>query len=133
MSFVRLYQIITLGFCALITLTIPGVVTSQDESLSRTLLIKLSRDQYQTLCGSEVFTQCMGFSQQQCLSISEDAIEQCLTPLPERIALDQLDNELIEACPRQVYEDAGYTEEKAAQCFDPVSYTHLTLPTNREV
>ena len=99
MSFVRLYQIITLGFCALITLTIPGVVTSQDESLSRTLLIKLSRDQYQTLCGSEVFTQCMGFSQQQCLSISEDAIEQCLTPLPERIALDQLDNELIEACP----------------------------------
>ena len=118
MSFVRLYQIIALGFCALITLTIPGVVTSQDESLSRTLLIKLSRDQYQTLCGSEVFTQCMGFSQQQCLSISEDAIEQCLTPLPERIALDQLDNELIEACPRQVYEDAGYSEEKAAQCFD---------------
>ena len=38
--------------------------------------------------------------------------------MPERIALDQLDNELIEACPRQVYEDAGYTEEKAAQCFD---------------
>ena len=49
---------------------------------------------------------------------SEDAIKQCLVPLPERIALDQLDNELIEACPKQVYEDAGYTEEKAAQCFD---------------
>ena len=118
MSFERCYQIIALGLCALVTLSIPGVVTSQDESLSRTLLIKLSRDQYQTLCGSEVFTQCMGFSQQQCLSISEDAIKQCLVPLPERIALDQLDNELIEACPKQVYEDAGYTEEKAAQCFD---------------
>jgi len=79
MSFERCYQIVALGLCAMVTLSIPGVVTSQDESLSRTLLIKLSRDQYQTLCGSEVFTQCMGFSQQQCLSISEDAT--CLSEL----------------------------------------------------
>jgi len=92
-----------------------GSVFSQDQSLSRFLLIKLSRDQSAVLCGSEKFTQCMGFSEKECLILSEKAVEQCLMPLPERIELDQLSNDTIESCPRLVYEEAGYPDEKAQQ------------------
>ena len=33
---------------------------------------------------------------------------------------------------REPYEQAKYWEKEGAKCI-PVSYTHLTLPTNREV
>lgn len=104
--------------CFLAVVVLPGVVSSQDQSISRTLLIKLSRDQGQALCGSQAFTQCMGFTEETCLALSEDAIQQCLVPLPERIGLDQLQNDAIEECPKNVYADAGYSEEKAGVCFD---------------
>ena len=94
-----------------------GSVFSQDQSLSRFLLIKLSRDQTAVLCGSEQFTQCMGFTEKECLVLGEKAIEQCLMPLPERIELDQLSNDTIESCPRLVYEEAGYSDEKAQECL----------------
>lgn len=90
---------------------------SQDQSLSRFLLIKLARDQSDVLCNSSVFTQCMGFTQTQCMELSEKSIEQCLLPLPERIELEMLENETIENCPKQIYHDAGYDDEKAQNCL----------------
>ena len=97
---------------------LPSIVSSQDESLSRFLLIKLARDQSKVLCTSEQFTQCMGFSESQCLDLSELSIEQCLMPLPERISLKVLENETIENCPKKVYDDAGYSDEKAQMCLE---------------
>ena len=59
----------------------------------------------------------MGFTQKECLVLAEKAVEQCLMPLPERIELDQLSNDTIESCPKLVYEEAGYADEKAQQCL----------------
>ena len=102
----------------LITGTLLSVsASSQDQSLSRFLLIKLARDQSNVLCGSEVFTQCMGFSQTQCMELSEKSIEQCLLPLPERIELDMLESETLESCPKLVYQEAGFEDEKAQMCL----------------
>ena len=111
-------RVLGLALCMLSVVILPGVVSSQDQSVSRTLLIKLSRDQNQTLCGSERFTQCMGFTEDACLALGEESIKQCLAPLPERIALDQLHNDVIEECPKNVFAVAGFTEEKAGMCFD---------------
>ncbi len=111
-------RILGLVLCIFAVIVVPGVVSSQDQSVSRTLLIKLARDQGQTLCGSSAFTQCMGFTQEACLALSEESILQCLAPLPERIGLAELQNDIIEECPKNVYEEAGYPEEKAGACFD---------------
>ncbi len=92
-------------------------VYSQDQSLSRFLLIKLARDQSNVLCSSKAFTQCMGFTETRCLELSEQSVEQCLMPLPERIDLEMLENETIENCPKKIYQDAGYEDEKAQQCL----------------
>lgn len=60
----------------------------------------------------------MAFTEQQCIDLSEKAVEKCLQPLPERIDPAQLPNDAIEACPKQVYEDAGYPDEKAKACLE---------------
>lgn len=89
----------------------------QTDKLSKLVLMKLSRDQSMALCESQAFTQCMGFDQQQCLTLSEKALQKCLGPLPDTIKLSDLQNETLEACPQSVYTDAGYAEEKAQQCL----------------
>ena len=87
------------------------------DKLSKFLLIKLSREQSQVLCTSPSFTSCMGFSEQVCFEVSEKALEQCIVPLPDTIFLQDLSNDVLEACPQKVYADAGYSEEKAAACL----------------
>lgn len=87
------------------------------DKLSKFLLIKLSREQSNVLCKSEVFTQCMNFTESSCLALSEKAVEQCLDPLPDTINLQELQNDTLESCPRQVYEEAGYTDLKAQDCL----------------
>lgn len=93
-----------------------GWVIAQDK-VSKFLIMKLSRDQSQILCTSEVFTRCMGFVEARCLEISEQALEQCIAPLPETIILSELENDVLEACPQKVYADAGYSNEKAVECL----------------
>lgn len=85
--------------------------------MPKNLLIKLSRDQGGILCNSETFTSCMNFSKSECLAISEQAIKQCIEPLPDEIDLKTLDNDTIEACPRDIYKEAGYPDEKAQACL----------------
>ncbi len=94
-------------------------VVAQEE-ISKNLLIKLSRDQTQILCTSEAFTQCMGFTEAACLDLGEKAVEQCLAPLPETIPLADLANDTIEACPRDVYAEAGFPDEEAVACLQEV-------------
>lgn len=107
---------LALTLLASIGMITAGPVYSQDK-LSKFLLIKLSREQSAVLCQSEVFTQCMAFTQEQCLELSEKAVEKCMGPLPDTINLADLQNETLEACPKEVYEKAGYAEEKAQQCL----------------
>jgi len=102
----------------MVVCAVSSPLMAQDTSLSRYLLIQMSRDQSSVLCGSKKFTQCMVFSEAQCLELSEKAIKKCLEPLPERIDPAQLQNEAIEACPRRVYDDAGFTDEKAKMCLE---------------
>jgi len=89
-----------------------------DEKIPRVLLENMARSQYAVLCASPEFTQCMGFVGNACQDLSEEAIKQCLLPLPEEINPLELDNAAIESCPKQVFADAGFTEEKAGLCFD---------------
>ena len=97
-------------------MVMPGSVHAQDK-LSKFSLIKLSRDQSAVLCQSKVFTQCMAFTEARCLELSEKALEKCMGPLPDTINLAELQNDTLEACPKEVYEKAGYAEEKAQQCL----------------
>ena len=60
----------------------------------------------------------MGFTAQACMDLSEQAIKQCLLPLPEEISAEKLDNSALESCPKTVFSEAGYSEEKAGICFD---------------
>ena len=98
-----------------------GVIGSgpahSEDKLSKYLLIKLSREQSAVLCQSEVFTQCMAFTETQCFELSEKALEACMGPLPDTINLAELQNETLEECPKAVYEEAGFAEEKAQQCL----------------
>lgn len=87
------------------------------DKLSKQLLIQLSREQSNVLCQSDVFTQCMGFNKDTCLDLSEQAVQQCLEPLPETINLAELQNDSLEACPQKVYAEAGYSDEKAQACL----------------
>ena len=97
---------------------IGGWALAQDQDkLSKFLLIKLSREQSQVLCTTPAFTSCMGFSEQACFEVSEKALEQCIAPLPDTIMLEDLSNDVLEACPQKVYADAGYSEEKAVSCI----------------
>ncbi len=88
------------------------------ETIPRALLVEMAKGQLDVLCGSSIFAGCMGFSQSECELLSDSAIKQCLLPLPEKIDLEKLDNAALESCPREVFADAGHTEEKAGMCFD---------------
>ena len=105
--------IIALG-CVLITISTP---LHAQQLLTRDLLVQMSRSQSTQLCGFKAFTECMEFTEKECLALSEEAIKQCLLPLPEKINPSELENDSIEACPRQVYEDAGYGDDKAKACL----------------
>ncbi len=87
------------------------------DKISKDLLINLSREQSYLLCESEVFTSCMGFDKQTCFDLSEEAVQQCLAPLPDTIKIAELQNESLEACPQEVYAKAGYTDAKAQECL----------------
>lgn len=92
-------------------------IAQETDKLSKFLLLKISRDQSKVLCTSPEFTSCMGFSEKSCLEVSEKALQQCIMPLPDTISLRDLSNDVLEACPQQVYADAGYSEEKATACI----------------
>ncbi len=92
-------------------------VAHSQEKLSKSLLLEISREQSAVLCESTVFTQCMAFTQEQCLALSEKALQECLMPLPDTINLADLQNESIELCPKKIYDDAGFSDEKAQQCL----------------
>lgn len=81
------------------------------------LLIKLTRDQASAMCSSEVFTQCMEFTEEKCSDLSEQAIELCLAPLPDEIDPETLQNSTLEECPQQIYKKENLSEEKAKMCF----------------
>lgn len=85
--------------------------------IPRTLLIDMANDQYSVLCASPVFASCMGFTEPVCTRLADEAIKQCLQPLPETIDPEELDNSSLESCPIAVFEDAGFSEEKAGICF----------------
>lgn len=95
-----------------------GSVAQSSEVIPRAMLVEMARSQFTTLCQSEVFASCMGFTTQSCLDLSETAIKQCLLPLPEEIPVEELENSALESCPKSVYADSGFTEEKAGICFD---------------
>lgn len=107
-----------LGFVLLCFAPVAPSLAQSSEMIQRALLEGIARNQYSVLCQSEAFTQCMGFSGSACTDLSEAAIKQCLLPLPNEISPDKLDNDALESCPKQVFADAGFTEEKAGLCFD---------------
>jgi len=88
------------------------------DPIPRALLVEMAGGQFDALCGSEVFAQCMGFTETECKTLSDNAIKQCLMPLPETIDPEKLDNDALESCPREFFADAGHSEEKAGMCFD---------------
>ena len=98
------------------SLTQMSLAQSQ-EMLARELLVDMARSQFSVLCQSQEFASCMGFTTQACLNLSENAIKQCLLPLPEQINPAQLDNAALEACPKEIYANAGFSEEKAGHVF----------------
>lgn len=107
-----------LGFSLFGTMLMSGSMALSSETIPRAMLEEMARSQYSTLCQSEEFASCMGFTTQSCMDLSESAIKQCLLPLPEEIPLEELENDALEACPKAVFDKAGFTEEKAGICFD---------------
>lgn len=103
---------VSVGFTA-----IPAFAQS-DEKVPRVMLENMARSQYAVLCSSQEFTSCMGFTGTACNDLAEAAIKQCLLPLPEEINPSELDNDAVESCPKEVFADAGFTEEQAGICFD---------------
>lgn len=99
-------------------LLISANVGQSQDKIPRSTLVDMARDQFSVLCQSETFSRCMGFSSKACTDLSETAISQCLLNLPEEISLDKLDNSALESCPQSVFADAGFSEEKASECFD---------------
>lgn len=110
------------GLLMLLTLLLSAVLSpvfSQSrEMIPRALLEDMARSQYDVLCASEAFTACMGFTASACNDISAQAIDECLSPLPKEIDPLTLDNSALESCPKMVFADAGFSEEKAELCFD---------------
>lgn len=107
---------VTLVVASLIAMTTSPV--KSDELIPRALLVDLANGQFNVLCNTEAFASCMGFSQSECKRLSDSAIKQCLMPLPEQIDPEKLDNDALESCPKDVFADAGHSEEKAGMCFD---------------
>jgi hypothetical protein len=95
-----------------------GSSAQSDEMIPRALLVEMARNQFSILCQSEAFASCMGFTAKSCMDLSEQAIKQCLLPLPKEISPEKLENSALESCPKGVYADAGFSEEKAEVCFD---------------
>lgn len=91
--------------------------SAEANEISKFLLIQMSRDQSAAFCKSESYTQCMGFTEERCMELAEKAINQCLAPLPDKIDPTKLENSVLEDCPKGVYKEAGFEEEKAKQCF----------------
>ncbi|MEE9334861.1 MAG: hypothetical protein V3U65_12310 [Granulosicoccaceae bacterium] len=108
---------VLLSAFASITMAMPLVASAQDD-IPKLLLIKMARENAGVLCKSDVFTDCMGFTAVRCDELKEEAIDTCLGPLPDNINLEELQNESLEACPKTVYREAGFAEEKAKLCFD---------------
>ena len=111
-------RITVLGLALAGSIWCSGSVAQSQEMLARELLVNMARSQFSVLCQSEVFAHCMGFTSQACLELSESAIDQCLMSLPKEIDPVNLDNAALESCPKDIYADAGYSEEKAGLCFD---------------
>ena len=109
---------LTLSASLIGTALLTGSVAQSSETIARKLLVDMARNQFSTLCQSEAFASCMGFTSESCMTLSEMAITQCLLPLPEEISLEALENSAVESCPKDVYADAGFSEEKAGICFD---------------
>lgn len=105
------------GALSVLVAATSGVIAQDTDKLSKFLLIELSREQSQVLCQSEVFTSCMGFSEQTCFDLSEKALQQCIVPLPDTVFLRDLNSEVLEVCPQAVYSEAGYSNDKAAACL----------------
>lgn len=117
----NLYKKTAILLCVIvgvIGLGLPVSTVSAQEKIPKFVLIQLTLDQTSTLCGSEVFTQCMEFSQARCVELAEKAIEQCLVPLPDQIDPKLLQNESLEQCPQEIYSKEGLSEEKAKGCFN---------------
>ena len=108
----------TLSASLLGTFLLSGSVAQSDEMIRRALLVDMARNQFSILCQSEAFASCMGFTSESCMSLSEQAITQCLLPLPKEISPENLENSALESCPKGVFADAGFSEEKAGVCFD---------------
>ena len=106
------------GFAVVACLLFSSAIAESQDVIQRAVLVDMARNQFTVLCQSETFASCMGFSSEQCLSLSEQAIKQCLLPLPSEIRVDELQNSALESCPKGVFEDAGFNEEKAGMCFD---------------
>jgi|GEM_PF-1329623 len=104
------------GLASLVLFT--GPIAQSQEMIQRSLLVDMARNQFSVLCQSETFASCMGFTSESCLALAESAIEQCLLPLPEQMEPSELDNSALESCPKSVFADAGFDEEKAGPCFD---------------
>lgn len=111
-------RVTVVGLALMGSIWCSGSVAQSQEMLARELLVDMARGQFSVLCQSEVFASCMGFTPQVCLVLSESAIDQCLMSLPKEIDPVELDNAALESCPKEVYADAGYSEEKAGVCFD---------------
>ncbi len=111
---------VLLSAIASITMAMPAMANEKDK-IPKYLLVKMAADNSNVLCSSEAFTQCMGFTAQRCVELGQEAIDTCLGPLPDSIDPEQLQNESLEACPRKVYDDAGFPEEKAEMCFQEVA------------
>ena len=95
-----------------------GPLAQSQEIIQRSLLVDMARNQFSVLCQSETFASCMGFTTESCLVLSESAIKQCLLPLPDQMKPEELDNSALESCPKSVFAEAGFHEEKAGICFD---------------
>lgn len=102
----------------LLALGSAGAFAQPGDLIPRSLLVDMAQDQYSVLCNSETFTQCMGFSSTLCSELADSAIRQCLLSLPETIDPEELDNSSLESCPVGVFDDAGFSEEKAGMCFN---------------
>jgi hypothetical protein len=100
------------------TVLLSGSIAQSSEMIPRALLVDMARNQFSILCQSEAFASCMGFTSESCMNLSEQAISQCLLPLPKEISPEKLENSALESCPKGVYADAGFSEEKAEVCFD---------------
>jgi len=102
------------------------VASAQDapkmpDGIPKFMIVQMAADNATVLCQSEGFTQCMGFTLERCHELKDEAIDTCLGPLPDTINPAELQNESLEACPRKVYADAGFPEEKAEMCFQKVA------------